>query len=344
MINDIAEIKNVYDHLGDELSKDIYSYRLMYSITGDLHWIRKFAVWPDGKRMDDFCHFLNKNLHKEHAIYGAAYLGIVLREHFPTYHWDFFVDDFPEGKEKEGLPLLSLDELRDKHIGALVIIASEGHFKEMKGKLVSAGFCEENVINFADVLEDIYERQYFDLEILPHAEEEVFVDCGCFDGKTSRLFTRWCNNKYAHIYAFEPDKENYIKCENELVDLSDKITLFNYGVWNKNETLQFDARARSNSLVSETGSSQIDAKRLDDVLGDKKITFIKMDLEGSEYCALEGGAHIIRIQRPKLAISVYHKPEDIVEIPKLILSYNPEYKFYLRHYSVGKDETVIYAI
>ena len=74
------------------------------------------------------------------------------------------------------------------------------------------------------------------------------------------------------------------------------------------------------------------------------ITFLKMDIEGSELAALRGAERIIREQRPKLAICVYHKPEDLREIPSLLLSYHPDYKLYLRHYSINETETVLYAI
>ena len=69
-----------------------------------------------------------------------------------------------------------------------------------------------------------------------------------------------------------------------------------------------------------------------------------MDIEGSEYNALLGSRRIIREQKPKLAICVYHKPEDIIQIPELILSINNEYRFYIRHYSTIGGETVLYAL
>jgi hypothetical protein len=69
-----------------------------------------------------------------------------------------------------------------------------------------------------------------------------------------------------------------------------------------------------------------------------------MDIEGAELEAIKGAKRIIEEQKPKLAICVYHKPEDIWELPELILSYNKEYKFYIRHYSYKDNETVLYAV
>ncbi len=93
------------------------------------------------------------------------------------------------------------------------------------------------------------------------------------------------------------------------------------------------------------GNSTIEVDQLDAVLPEgEPATFIKMDLEGAEYHALEGAKQTIQRYRPKLAISVYHKPEDIWEIPGVILNIHPGYKLYLRHYSIAAAETVVYAI
>lgn len=69
-----------------------------------------------------------------------------------------------------------------------------------------------------------------------------------------------------------------------------------------------------------------------------------MDIEGAELKALEGATECISKYSPQLAISVYHKPEDIIEIPMFIKSLNPKYRFWLRHYSLSWFDTVLYAV
>lgn len=83
---------------------------------------------------------------------------------------------------------------------------------------------------------------------------------------------------------------------------------------------------------------------IDSVLNGGRADFIKMDIEGAELEAIKGAKNTIQKYHPQLAISVYHKTEDILELPKLILEYNPRYKLYLRHYSITDSETVLYAI
>jgi hypothetical protein len=69
-----------------------------------------------------------------------------------------------------------------------------------------------------------------------------------------------------------------------------------------------------------------------------------MDIEGAELESLKGAAQIIRKNKPKLAISAYHRLEDVYTLPELIKSYRDDYKFYLRHYTNSTNELVIYAV
>jgi hypothetical protein len=69
-----------------------------------------------------------------------------------------------------------------------------------------------------------------------------------------------------------------------------------------------------------------------------------MDVEGSELNALKGAERVIKENEPILAICVYHKIEDFVEISDFILSVIPNYKLYLRHHNISGTETVLYAV
>ena len=88
---------------------------------------------------------------------------------------------------------------------------------------------------------------------------------------------------------------------------------------------------------------EIDVVSLDDYLRDKRVTFIKMDIEGAEWDTLLGAEKIIRKNKPRLAISVYHKMGDFIRIPKFLLSIHSDYKIYFRQYSLINNETIMYA-
>lgn len=72
--------------------------------------------------------------------------------------------------------------------------------------------------------------------------------------------------------------------------------------------------------------------------------FIKMDVEGAEIESLKGARQTILRDKPKLAICIYHKPQDLIELPRYIKTIVPEYKLYIRHHSNGPGENVLYAV
>ena len=114
-------------------------------------------------------------------------------------------------------------------------------------------------------------------------------------------------------------------------------------MWDKATVLKFRMNGTSDSTISDDGDVEISVDTIDNMC-DLRPTFVKMDIEGAEYKALCGAEKTIIKNKPKQAISVYHKPEDIIELPKLLLKYNPDYKFWIRHYSFGENETVLYAL
>jgi hypothetical protein len=60
--------------------------------------------------------------------------------------------------------------------------------------------------------------------------------------------------------------------------------------------------------------------------------------------ALRGGERSIRRWKPKLAISLYHRPEDFFVIPLWLDALGLGYRFHLDHYSIHHEETVLYAV
>lgn len=184
-------------------------------------------------------------------------------------------------------------------------------------------------------------------------EQEIFIDAGGFDGLTTAQFMNWCNGK-GYSYIFEPDERNRLLIRKNLKHIPN-YEIVPKALWSRTARLAMDAKGSFASSVSELGENkevdpEVDSKEaiesvsLDDFVCEGRITYIKMDIEGAEMEALRGAAHIIRTYKPKLAVSIYHKKEDIWEIPHLILTYCPDYRFYLRHYSFSEYDTVLYAV
>lgn len=101
----------------------------------------------------------------------------------------------------------------------------------------------------------------------------------------------------------------------------------------------------ASSINSEQKGIQIKTTSIDKTLQQKRATFIKMDIEGSELQALQGAKNTIATYLPKLAISIYHKNDDLITIPQYIndISKN-KYHFILRHHSCYANDMVLYAI
>ena len=122
------------------------------------------------------------------------------------------------------------------------------------------------------------------------------------------------------------------------------IKLYNAGLWSEDKTLYFERMGNAGSrIVKEKTETSIKTVALDNCVSGP-VTFIKMDIEGAELEALKGSREIIKKYRPRLAISAYHKKEDLVELPLYIKELVSDYKLYIRHYSNAGIETVLYAV
>lgn len=191
----------------------------------------------------------------------------------------------------------------------------------------------------------IMQPQYFQKDIFGPVEDEVFVDGGAYVGDTVDNFIRYFAGGYKKIYAWEPDEYNFTALKNNTKKLS-SIVCVPCGLWDEKTELCFRSNGSDGAkIVGETEQEtiRVPVDTIDNVCSDDKVTFIKMDIEGSEMKALEGAINVIKRDKPRLAICIYHKPEDLYEIPFWIKQTVPEYKLYIRHHSEGTHETVVYA-
>lgn len=188
--------------------------------------------------------------------------------------------------------------------------------------------------------------QYMVPEIFGPVEDEVFIDGGAYCGDTILdLISEFGKGKdyYKKIYAWEPDGRNRERLT-KVCRGHKNIEIIPFGMWSKRTVLHFNDVNGGNSFIDENGTAELQVDSIDNLCAGEKVTFIKMDVEGSEAEALHGAEHVIRRDKPRLAICVYHKPEDLYEIPFLIREMVPEYKLYIRHHSFTPHETVLYAV
>lgn len=176
-----------------------------------------------------------------------------------------------------------------------------------------------------------YSKIYFN-PFFSFSEHESYFDCGSFDGDTIKAFIKCCNNKFEHITAFEPEPK-YFEITSSLVNSNEVL---------KNKTLVVNAGVGNNQIYSSDNNGMFKVVSLDDY-EQYKPSLIKMDIEGFEMDALKGADKIISKYHPKLAVCVYHLPQDIFDIPELLTKYSPKYKFVIRHHLGLMYDTVLYA-
>lgn len=191
------------------------------------------------------------------------------------------------------------------------------------------------------------ENQYFPTDIPEWKLPQRFVDCGAYDGDTLLELHKRIGT-IESIAAFEPDNSTFLRLcklsQSSEMKLADEVFLWPCGIWSNTEQLSFSSGMGEGSNISMEGDSVIQCVALDEALNSFRPTFIKMDIEGSEYQALLGTKRIINDYHPQLSISLYHRPGDLWQIPLLLKEWDIGYKFYLRVHRFNGFELVLYAI
>lgn len=340
--NGNVNLTNVYNHIVDDVSRKMFLKRFMLSMTSDMKYLKELILLTEGGRR------LNERLNKSDSIYiyGAGIRGTRLAEMFAEKNIVGFVDKVKTGYYRN-IPILSLCEFKEKYSGGCIVISNFYGWQEIECEVLEllSGKIEKSQIILLDEYESInIEEQYFEKRCISHYTNSggSFVDAGCYDGSETIKWIKLFGDSCEAVYAYEPDKENYEMCRRNFEGFSN-VYLSEYGLSNKKEQLFFCKEGKLSSHFEQSGSERVVCDSLDNILPYQHVSTIKMDIEGMEKKAILGAERIIRKNKPNLAICVYHKREDIIEIPQLLLEMNPNYYFALGHYSVGIVDTVLYA-
>ena len=183
--------------------------------------------------------------------------------------------------------------------------------------------------------------QYMPVDLPRWDEPMRLLDVGAFDGDTVRAFRR-AGYAVERVVALEPDPDNH----RALVDATagdPSVVVIEAGAGSTNETRSFAAGGAGAAHFDAAGSSRIDVVRIDDVCADFHPTLIKMDVEGAEQDALDGAAATLYRDRPDLAISVYHRVQDLWSIPLALAGRLDRYRFALRSHAFNGFDAVLYA-
>lgn len=173
---------------------------------------------------------------------------------------------------------------------------------------------EKGAVYFSDICDP--SPQYFN-EIFENAHKEgVFIDGGCAGG-TILKYLHYVNNPHVKAYGFEPDPILYWQECKYFKNAPDNIRIFDYALSDTEGVTSFFVTGAGHSLAQAGGSHEVKTITLDNFIKEK-VSFIKLDIEGSESAALQGAAKLIANDKPNLAISVYHEDDDLYKLPLMI--------------------------
>lgn len=277
----------------------------------------------------------------------------------------FKISSYQELKEKFGemIVLLCFGSSRPEVIANVKRIASEQELYAPEVPVIGGGlFTESYFKNNFEEFKEVYDRladdksrqtfidivnyklsgkiEYlFDCQTQPYEpyesffklhDNEVFLDLGAYTGDTVADFMNRVND-WKGIIAVEPDKKTFKKLVRNTEKVK-KIELLNKCISSYCGVGGFAMNSGRNSVISENGT-QTEFVTVDSILNGRDVSYIKMDVEGEEVGAIKGGSESIKRCKPKMLISCYHRTDDLLSIPKAVLSIRNDYKMYMRHFS-----------
>jgi len=181
------------------------------------------------------------------------------------------------------------------------------------------------------------------------------LEGGSFTGSTSVMFMNNFPN-LENLIIFDPMYKDFLlEPYSSILQNSEKVSLNAYGLWDcktqlnfRKNTISLGASCIISGDCDEEPYCSINTTCIDNFVEEKNITskidFIKFDIEGAEKEALKGAEKTLVKNRPQLAICLYHRADDLFEIPLYLNSVLKNYVFRLGHYRINTGETVLYAI
>jgi len=226
------------------------------------------------------------------------------------------------------------------------IVAKNGNEGKIKPKnIVSVnGFDIE--ASRDSLLHSFLVDQYSYDNIIKAKEGDVVFDAGAYVGDTALWFCKAVGPQ-GKVYAFEPEPRNFAKLKANLERNKVTNVIPLQLALSETEGGMQVASGGNSSTITQTGTgTSVKVTTIDKFVEANtlpRVDFIKMDVEGHELKVLEGAHETIQAFKPSLALSAYHRGDDLIELTKFLLKLNPNYRFYLRHCGPSWPETVLYA-
>ena len=175
---------------------------------------------------------------------------------------------------------------------------------------------------------DINDWHYYQKTHTTIEQGEILLDIGTAEG----LFPLKEIDKCEHVYLVEPGRKFYECLKKTFSQHKSKVTIINSAVGNSNGTIPFNEDSFDGAISNDsTTTNVIPINTIDNLFkNNEKISYLKADIEGFELQMLKGAAETIKRNKPKIAITTYHKENNPEEIINIIKSYVPQYKYYVK--------------
>lgn len=234
------------------------------------------------------------------------------------------------------------------------------YLKDEESRSVYDGIYQYFKTNKIQYLVDICteEETYFIHEVKEYFRDRRInlVDVGAYEGELLRAIISSSINVKTW-FCFELEKDNFERLKENIKKnpLSDSMNCIieNLGLWNQKKRMQVlnqgtaskvSEQAQAEEMFDGREAETCEMETIDNYFRNIKVDMIKMDIEGAEMQALEGGIHTIKRDRPLLAISIYHYVKDYYRIMQFLMDNLDEYSYYIRQHALIYGETILYAI
>lgn len=183
-------------------------------------------------------------------------------------------------------------------------------------------------------------------------EGDYVIDGGGGWGDTALRFAHQAGAS-GRVYAFELLNENLAVMRKNLAlnpPLASRIQVTDRPLWSESGAKLAYSPAgpatRVGGAASGHSGADVTSVSIDAFVQENEIPrvdFIKLDVEGAELMALKGARTTIRTHKPKLAVCLYHRLDDFVNIPDYLSSLDTPYRFFLGHFTISSGETVLFG-
>ena len=209
-----------------------------------------------------------------------------------------------------------------------------------------------------ELINNLYESRnecYLDKVFIDNFKDGLYIDAGSYNADFITTLANKVSINNSTFYIFEPNKIFY---NNIISSLWKEINykIFNIALCDEDSTMEFMQVPSSTShIINKKYNAYKDSidkkyidivktKKLDSIIKEEKVKWIKIDIEWSEWSMLKGSENIIRKDRPILLLSIFHRRDDLFKLQEYLMNLNLNYKFYIRHYSLSVAKTILYCI